>query len=72
MMDFASGFGGVEAAMPVIKKQATRAGLDVRAPTKEAVRRFVENLTEIERGFRAPDKAAASQARRLAWLRDVA
>lgn len=72
MMDFASDFGGVEAAMPVIKKQATRAGLDVRAPTKEAIRRFVENLTEIERGFRAPDKAAASQARRLAWLRDVA
>lgn len=69
MMDFATEFGGVEAAMPVIKTQATRAGLDVRAPSREAVRRFVDHLAEVERGFRPPNTVAANQTRRLGWLR---
>ncbi len=71
MMDFATEFGGVEGAMPVIKTQATRAGLDVRAPTQVALRRFVEKLAEVEAGFRPANKVAASQARRMAWLREA-
>jgi small GTP-binding protein len=68
MMDFCTEFGGVEAAMPIIKAQASRAGLDVKAPTRESVRRFVENLAEVEKGLRPATKVAANHARRLQWI----
>ena len=71
MMDFATQFGSVEGAMPIIKTQATRAGLDVRAPSREAIRRFIDHLGEIERGFRPPDKVAQNTSRRMGWLRDA-
>jgi len=71
MMDFASEFGGVEGAMPVIKTQASRAGLDVKAPTRESVRRFVDHLLDVERNFRTGPRAAENHQRRLGWLRDV-
>ena len=71
MMDFCTEFGGIESAMPIIKTQATRAGLDVRAPTPETLRRFVEYLGEIEKGFRPATKVAANHARRTAWIRDA-
>jgi len=71
MMDFCTEFGGMEAAMPVIKTQAARAGLDVKAPTRDALRRFIEGLQEVEKGLRAPAKVAASHARRMAWLREA-
>ena len=71
MMDFVAQFGGVESAMPIIKTQATKAGLDVRSPSRDAIRRFIDNLTEIERGFRPADKVAQNASRRLAWLRDA-
>ncbi len=71
MMDFATEFGGIEGAMPVIKTQATRAGLDVKAPSRESLRRFIDHLTEVERGFRPAAKAAENHTRRLGWLRDA-
>ena len=71
MMDFATEFGGIEGAMPVLKTQAARAGLDVRAPTPEALRRFVDCLSEIERGFRPGPRVSGNHARRLAWLREA-
>ena len=71
MMDFVTQFGGVESAMPIIKTQATKAGLDVGSPSRDAIRRFIDNLAEIERGFRPADKVAQNASRRLAWLRDA-
>ena len=72
LMDFCREFGGIEAAMPVIKTQASRAGLDVRAPTREALRRFVDHLTEIERGFRPAARVAENHDRRIGWIRETA
>ena len=71
IMDFAREFGSIEGAMPIIKTQATKAGLDVRAPAKEAIRRFIGYLGDVERGFRPADKVAQNTNRRLAWLREA-
>ena len=71
MMDFATEFGGIEGAMPVIKTQVARAGLDVRSPTREALRRFIDHLGEIEKGFRPAARVAGNHARRMAWLREA-
>jgi len=61
----------VEGAMPIIKTQATKAGLDVRAPSRDAIKRFIANLQDIERGFRPADRVAQNANRRLGWLRDA-
>lgn len=71
MMDFATEFGGVEGAMPVIKTQASRAGLDVRAPSRDTLRRFIDHLQDVERGFRPSQRVVENHARRLGWLRDA-
>ena len=71
IMDFVSQFGGMETAMPVIKTQAARAGLDVRAPSREALRRFIEYLGEAERGVRPQEVVARNAFRRLGWLREA-
>jgi len=71
LMDFATEFGGIEGAMPVLKTQAARAGLDVRSPTVDALRRFVDLLAEVEKGFRPASQVSANHARRLGWLREA-
>ncbi len=71
IMDFCTQFGGIEGAMPIIKTQASKAGLDVRAPSKEAIRRFIDHLGEVERGFRPLATVEQNTSRRLSWLRDA-
>lgn len=68
MTDFCYGMGGVEAGMPIVKRQLGLANLDVRAPTEEAIRNLVERLAVVERDFKEQDEAEGNRARRLAWL----
>ena len=69
--DFCDEFGGPERAMVHVQREAARAGLDINAPDWQAVRHFIENLNDIDRGLRAA-KATDTQARRLQWLWEAA
>ena len=69
--DFCDEFGGPERAMVHVQREAARAGLDINAPDWQAVRHFIENLNDIDRGLR-PGKATDTQARRLQWLWEAA
>ncbi len=68
MTDFCYELGSVEAGMPVVKKQFERAGVDVKAPSAEALRQVVEHLSEVERDFKTAEEIAANKARRLGWV----
>src|SRR5207247_20465 len=48
--------GGVETGMPIVKRQLSLAGLDVRAPTDGAIRNLIERLAAVERDFKGPDE----------------
>jgi len=69
--DFCDEYGGPERAMFHVQREAARAGLDINAPNWDAVRLFINNLYEIDRGLRVA-KAADAQARRLLWLWEAA
>src|SRR5436853_124421 len=53
IMDFCDGMGGQEAAMPIVRQQLTRAGLDVKAPTREGLRLAVHYPAEPEASSRS-------------------
>lgn len=67
--DFCKEFGDVERAMPIVKQQFTRAGVDVKGPSKEGLLRVVDFLAEVEKGFQASAKVAENRRRRMDWVR---
>jgi len=71
IVDFCEFMGGQEAAMPIVRQQLTRAGVDVRAPTKEGLRLAVDYLAEAESSFRNAADVEASKLRRLGWIKEV-
>lgn len=68
MTDFCYRMGSVETGMPIVKRQFERAGVDVKAPTKEALQIVIEHLADVERDFMTHAEVEANRARRLAWL----
>lgn len=71
IMDFCEVMGGQEAAMPIVRQQLTRAGIDVKAPTKEGLRLAVEYLADVESSFRNAADVEASKLKRLGWIKEV-
>ncbi|MCD6461327.1 MAG: GTP-binding protein [Thermoplasmata archaeon] len=62
--DFTDHFGGVDNAMPVIRAQFQKAGLDVKHPTKEALLTAIEYLAEVEKGFKSREEVIENRNRR--------
>lgn len=71
IMDFCDAYGGPERAMFHVQRETARAGLDMNAPDWKAVRLFIQNINEIDRGLRR-GKADDAYARRLQWLWEAA
>src|SRR5438093_958600 len=71
IMDFCEFMGGYEAAMPIVRQQLTRAGIDVKAPTREGLRLAVDYLAEAESAFRNAADVEASKLRRLGWIKEI-
>jgi small GTP-binding protein len=69
--DFCEIMGGQEAAMPLVRQQFTRAGVDVKAPTGPGLRLAVEYLAEAESSFRNADEVEASKLKRLGWIKEA-
>jgi len=70
--DFCDTMGGQEAAMPLVRQQLSRAGIDVKAPTVPGLRLAVEYLAETESSFRNADEVEASKLKRLGWIKEAA
>ena len=68
MTDFCYRLGGVEIGMPIAKRQLEGAGVDMRAPTEDTLRVFVDRLGSVERDFLNPEDIDANRKRRIAWL----
>jgi len=71
IMDFCDMMGGQEAAMPIVRQQMTRAGVDVRAPTREGLRLAVEYLADAESDFHNAVDVEASKLKRLGWIKEA-
>jgi len=71
MMDFCNSAGGLESGMPIVRQVFTLVGMDVRAPTKEALRKVIDSLSEVEADLQTKEQADAAKARRLEWIADI-
>ena len=69
--DFSKGYGGLEEAMPVLRRQFELANLDLNHPTKEALVSAVERLADVEAGFKKMEIAQANLRRRLKWIKET-
>ena len=69
MTDFCAGFGGLESAMHVVRQQFEKAGVDVRAPTKDGLLKVVDLLADVEKVTKMPDTVALNRLRRISWIR---
>jgi small GTP-binding protein len=68
MTDFCYRVGGIETGMPIVKRESDLAGLDVRAPTEEAIRALIHRLATAEQGSKTPAEIEVNRDRRLGWL----
>ncbi len=71
MIDACDAMGGQEAAMPIVRQQIARAGIDVKAPSVQGLTLAVEYLAEAESAFRNADEVEASKLKRLGWIKEV-
>jgi small GTP-binding protein len=69
MMDFCREFGDLETAMPIVKQQFTKAGVDVKAPSRDDLLKVVNLLAEVEEGFKPAERVSENRIRRVAWVR---
>ena len=69
MVDFCREFGDHETAMPIVKQQFTKAGVDVKAPTKDGLLRVIDYLAEVEQGFKPAAQVSENRSRRVSWVR---
>jgi small GTP-binding protein len=68
--DFCSEYGGLEDAMPILRRQFELANLDINNPTEESLISAVENLADVESGFKDKNIASANLKKRLKWIRE--
>jgi len=71
LMDSCDSMGGQEAAMPIVRQQILKAGVDVRSPTVEGLKLAVEYLADAESGFRNAEDVEASKLKRLGWIKAI-
>ena len=67
--DFCREFGDLESAMPIVKQQFTKAGVDVKAPSKDGLLRVVDLLADVENGFKPAERVTENRSRRATWVR---
>jgi small GTP-binding protein len=69
--DFCQGYGDIEVAMPVIRQQFTRAGVDIRNPSKKGLLKVIDQLAEVERGFKDERTIRDNRTRRRLLMERV-
>jgi small GTP-binding protein len=69
--DFCREYGGIENAMPILRRQFELANLDLNNPRKEDLVTAVERLADVEAGFKKIDIATANLKKRLKWIKET-
>ncbi|UCE73032.1 MAG: GTP-binding protein [Methanomassiliicoccales archaeon] len=69
--DFCMEYGKHEDAMPVVRKQFKLAKLDLKNPSKDALRLVIERLATVEKGFKEWEIVEANRIKRLKWIKDI-
>lgn len=69
--DFCTGYGDTEIAMPIVRHQFARAGMDIREPTKEGLLKVISLLAEVEQGFKDKNTVKENRTKRRLLIQQV-
>ncbi len=69
--DFSINYGDINDAMPIVRKQAEKAGVNIHTPDYDSVKKFIDLLEEVERSFKGDEEARELKLKRLKILRKV-
>jgi small GTP-binding protein len=69
--DFCKEYGDIEEAMPVLREQFEKAGVDLRNPSKSKLKRAIQRLAHIEMNLLSMDEAEANAIRRIKWINET-
>ena len=62
---------GIDGTMEILIPQFDRAGVNIRNPTKEGLRKVVEYLAEMESLMKDPMEVAENKRRRMQWVEKI-
>jgi hypothetical protein len=68
IVDFCDGFENQKLAMAILRLEITRAGIDVKSPTKEGILKAIDYLADAELEFMDRDAVVKNRTRRLKFL----
>lgn len=68
IVDFCDGFENQKLAMAILRLEITRAGIDVRNPTKEGILKAIDYLADAELEFMDRDAVVRNRERRLNYI----
>ncbi len=71
IVDFCEGFKDSRLAMPILRQEVARAGIDIRSPSKEGILKLLEYLAEAETEFKDEKTVTENLRKRQEWLRAV-
>jgi small GTP-binding protein len=67
IVDFCEGFDDTRLAMPILREQIGRAGIDIRSPSKGGILKLIDHLAEAESEFYKERTVKLNFKRRKAW-----
>lgn len=69
--DFCKSYGDMEIAMPIIRQQFARAGVNIQDPTKEGLSKVIDLLAEVEEDIRDKQTVSENRTKRQLLLERV-
>lgn len=69
IVDFCEGFKDSRLAMPILRQEVARAGIDIRSPSKEGLLKLIEYLAEAETEFQDEKAVTENLRKRQKWAR---
>ncbi len=71
IVDFCDEFDDSRHAMPILREQIKRAGIDVRSPSKGGILKLIDHLAEAESEFYIQKKVKANYEKRKRWAQGI-
>jgi small GTP-binding protein len=69
--DFCNNYGDMEIAMPIVRQQFAKAGVNIQDPTKEGLSKVIDLLAEVEEDFRDKQTVNENRTKRQLLLEQV-
>jgi small GTP-binding protein len=69
--DFCKEYGEFEKAMPVLREQFEKAGVDIKNPSKTKLKKAVQRLAQIEMCLISMEDAETNAMKRIKWINDT-